>query len=122
MPLVRSLEDLKKFREDALARQKFKTKEGKAQIIVGMGTCGVAAGARDTMNAILDTIEEHSLRGIVVSQTGCIGLCEKEPIVQVVVDDQPGITYAKVTVEVARQILNEHILGGKVLESHVIPL
>ena len=122
MPTVKSLEDLKRIREEALAKRKVKTEEGKAQIIVGMGTCGIAAGARDTMKAILETIEGESLSGISVSQTGCIGLCEKEPIVQVVVGDQPKVTYGKVTGEVAHQILKDHVLGGKIVEDHVIPL
>jgi NADP-reducing hydrogenase subunit HndB len=74
------------------------------------------------MKAILETIEKDNLQDIVVTQTGCIGLCEREPIVQVVVGDQPKVTYGKVTPEVARQIMHEHVVDGKVVEHHVIPL
>ena len=120
MSPVKSLDDLKKLREEALAKRQVKTNSGAVQVIVGMGTCGIAAGARETMKAILDTIESQTLSGIVVSQTGCIGLCEKEPIVQVVVGDQPKVTYGKVNSEVARQILKDHVVGGKVVSDHVL--
>ena len=87
-----------------------------------MGTCGIAAGARDAMKAILDAIEKDSITGVIVSQTGCIGLCEKEPIVQVVVGEQAKVTYGKVTSQVARRIMQEHVVEGKVVESNLINL
>jgi len=87
-----------------------------------MGTCGIAAGARDAMKAILETIETDAISGVIVTQTGCIGLCEKEPIVQVVIGEQPKVTYGKVTPEVARRIMKEHVTGGKVVESNKINL
>jgi len=120
MTTVKSLDDLKKLREAALEKRKVKTESGQIQVIVGMGTCGIAAGARDTMKAILDEIQAKNLSGIVVTQTGCIGLCEKEPIVQVVVGEQPKVTYGKVSPEVARRIMENHVIGGKVVEDHVI--
>jgi NADP-reducing hydrogenase subunit HndB len=122
MASVKSLDDLKRLREEALEKRKVKSASGQAQVIVAMGTCGIAAGARDAMKAILDTIESESLTGIVVSQTGCIGLCEREPIVQVVIGDQPKVTYGKVTPEVARRIMNEHVVKGNVVQDHVIPV
>ncbi len=122
MPAVKSLEDLKKLREEALEKRRVKTASGNIQVIVGMGTCGIAAGARDTMKAILDTIQTENLSGVVVTQTGCMGLCEKEPIVQVVVGDQLKVTYGKVNPLVARRIMKEHVVGGKVVEDQVIPL
>ena len=122
MASIKSLEDLKRLREDALEKRKVKSASGQAQVIVAMGTCGIAAGARDAMKAILDTIESESLTGIVVSQTGCIGLCEREPIVQVVIGDQPKVTYGKVTPEVARRIMNEHVVKGNIVQDHVVPI
>ena len=122
MASIKSLEDLKRLREDALEKRKVKSASGQAQVIVAMGTCGIAAGARDAMKAILDTIESESLTGIAVSQTGCIGLCEREPIVQVIIGDQPKVTYGKVTPEVARRIMNEHVVKGNVVQDHVIPV
>jgi len=121
MPTVKTLEDLKKLREEALEKRRVKAAEGQAQIIVGMGTCGIAAGARDAMKAILDTIESDNLSGILVTQTGCIGLCEKEPIVQVVVGENDKVTYGKVTPEIARRIVKEHVVGGAAVKENVIP-
>ncbi len=122
MPTIKSLDDLKRIREEALEKRKMKTASGQAQVIVGMGTCGIAAGARDTMKAILDAIQSENLEGVIVTQTGCIGLCEREPIVQVVVGEEPKVTYGKVTPEVARRILKDHVVNGEVVKDHVIPM
>jgi NADP-reducing hydrogenase subunit HndB len=120
MTTIKSLEDLKKIREEALEKRKVKTAEGKAQVTVAMGTCGIAAGARETMKAVLDIIEKDNISGIIVSQTGCIGLCEKEPIVQVTVGTEQKVVYGKVTPEVARRIMTEHVGQGKVIKEYVI--
>lgn len=120
MSTIKSLEDLKKAREEALKKRDLKASSGTVQVIVGMGTCGIAAGARDTMKSILDTIEKDSINGIIVTQTGCIGLCEKEPIIQVVIGEAPKVTYGKVTPEVAKKILSEHVGNGKVVTDHVL--
>ncbi len=122
MPSVKNLDDLKRLREEALEKRKVKTAAGKVQVIVAMGTCGIAAGARDAMKAILDSIESGNLSDVLVTQTGCIGLCEREPIVQVVVGDAPKVTYGKVTPEVARRIMKEHVVEGHIVQDHVIPL
>ncbi len=120
MSTIKSLEDLKNAREEALKKRALKASSGTVQVIVGMGTCGIAAGARDTMKSILDTIEKESINGIIVTQTGCIGLCEKEPIVQVVIGESPKVTYGKVSPEVAKKILSEHVGNGNVVTDHVI--
>jgi NADP-reducing hydrogenase subunit HndB len=121
MPAVKSLEDLKRLKEEALEKRKAQATAGRAQITVGMGTCGIAAGARETMKAILEVIEKDNLSDIIVTQTGCIGLCEWEPIVEVVVGNEPKVMYGKVSREMAKQIMQEHIEGGKVLPEFVIP-
>jgi NADP-reducing hydrogenase subunit HndB len=122
MPTVKTLEDLKRIREEALEKRKAKTTSGQTQVIVGMGTCGIAAGARDAMKTILDVIDKDNLSGILVTQTGCIGVCEKEPIVQVIVGTEPKVIYGKVTPEVAVRIMKEHVEEGKVVESNVIQI
>jgi (2Fe-2S) ferredoxin len=122
MAPIKSLDDLKRVREEALEKRRVKSASGQVQVIVGMGTCGIAAGARDTMKAILEFIEKSATTGIIVTQTGCIGQCEKEPIVQVVIGDQPKITYGKVNPEVARRIMQEHVTDGEVVSDHVIPV
>jgi (2Fe-2S) ferredoxin len=122
MSTIKSLDDLKRAKEEALKKRELKATSGAAQVIVGMGTCGIAAGARDTMKAILETIEQDSITGVIVTQTGCIGLCEREPIVQVIIGEQPKVTYGKVTPEVARKIMKEHVEAGKIVTNNVINL
>lgn len=122
MPTIKSIEDLKRIREEALKKQEVKSASGQKQVIVGMGTCGIAAGARDTMKAILEKIEKDNLSGIIVTQTGCIGVCEMEPIVQVQIGDSPKITYGKVTKDVAARIIDEHVLAGNVVKEHMVNL
>ncbi len=121
MPVIKSLEDLKRVREEALEKRKVKSASGVAQVTVAMGTCGIAAGARDTMKAILNYIETNHVSGVVVTQTGCIGMCEREPIVQVTIGDQPKVTYGKVTPEVAELIMKEHVQSGKTVPEYVVP-
>lgn len=122
MPTVKTLEDLKKIREEALEKRKAKATTGQKQVIVGMGTCGIAAGARDAMKSILDVIEKDNLTGVIVTQTGCIGLCEKEPIVQVIIGEEPKVTYGKVSPEIAVRIMKEHVENGTVVKTNVIQL
>ena len=122
MATIKSLEDLKHAREEALKKRELKASSGTVQVIVGMGTCGIAAGARDTMKAILETIEKDSINGVLVTQTGCIGVCEKEPIVQVILGENPKVSYGKVTPEIARLIVKEHVVNGKIVEKNVIQL
>lgn len=121
MPTIKSLDDLKKIREQALEKREVKTKSGNAQVIVAMGTCGIAAGARETMKAILNYIEANNLSGISVTQTGCIGMCEREPIVQVVIGEEAKVTYGKVNAAAAERIMKEHVLGGQPVKDHLIP-
>ncbi len=121
MNAIKSLDDLKKVREEALAKRKLRETSGATQVIVGMGTCGIAAGARETMKAVLEYIETHNLPNIVVTQTGCIGLCEQEPILQVVSSQQEKVTYGKVSPDVAIKIMHDHVEKGEVVKDHVIP-
>jgi NADP-reducing hydrogenase subunit HndB len=120
MSAIKSIDDLKRIKEQALEKKQIKTTAGNAHVVVGMGTCGIAAGARDTMKAILNYIERNNLSGIVVTQTGCIGLCEREPIVQVSKSEEPMVTYGKVTPDVAERIMKEHVLGGKSLQEYIV--
>ncbi|MCL4269273.1 MAG: (2Fe-2S) ferredoxin domain-containing protein [Anaerolineales bacterium] len=122
MPAIKSLEELKRVREEALAKKQMKAAPGHIQVIIAMGTCGIAAGARDTMKSVLNYIEAENLSGVTVTQTGCIGMCEQEPIMQVIVGDQPKVTYGKVNAEVAAQIMKQHVQGGLPLKDHVLPI
>ncbi|HPC06372.1 MAG TPA: (2Fe-2S) ferredoxin domain-containing protein [Anaerolineaceae bacterium] len=120
MEKIKSLEDLKKLRAEALEKRTAKVISGQKEVIVGMGTVGIAAGARETLKAILDYIESEGLTDIVVRQTGNIGLDSFEPIVQVVIGDQAKVTYGRVTPDAARKIMKEHVVGGNVVKEYHI--
>lgn len=117
---VKSLEDLKRLREEALEKRRVKSETGQIQIIVGMGTVGIASGARETLKAILGYIESESLNDITVRQTGNIGWDSFEPIVQVAVGEAPKVTYGRVTPDAARRIMKEHVVGGQPVRDYMI--
>ena len=121
MPAIKSLEELKKIREEALQKRDIKSASGRVQIVVGMGTPGIAADARDTVKEFLNIIEEQQLTDVVVRQTGNFGLDSLEPVVKVTVGDSTTVTYGKVTPYAARLIMEQHVLGGVVVQEHVIP-
>ncbi|MCR4426378.1 MAG: (2Fe-2S) ferredoxin domain-containing protein [Firmicutes bacterium] len=117
---MKSLEELKRIRERARAMTELREGQGDVRIVVGMGTCGIAAGARDTLGAILEELGRRNLHNVTVTQTGCVGLCEQEPIVDVVRSGEAKVTYGKVTPERARQIIASHVVNGRVLGDLVI--
>lgn len=117
---VKTLEDLKKLREEALEKRRVKSASGEIQVVVGMGTVGIAAGARETLKAILEFIEQEKLTDIVVRQTGNIGLDSWEPIVQVIIGDNPKVTYGKVSPDAVRRIMKEHVVGGQVVKDYAL--
>ena len=121
MPAIKSLEELKKIREEALQKRDIKSASGRIQIVVGMGTPGIAAGARDTVKEFLNIIEEKHLTDVVVRQTGNFGLDSLEPVVKVTVGDLATVTYGKVTPYTARLIMEQHVIGGVVVQENVIP-
>lgn len=116
----KSLEELKRIREEARASLKSKEPEGRIEIVVGMGTVGIAAGARDTLRAILDFIEEKKLEGITVRQTGNLGIDSYEPVVVVNIPGQDKVTYGKVSPNIARFIMDQHIRHGQIVANYVV--
>ena len=109
-----TLNELKKLKEKAM--QELKTREGKAtaKITVGMGTCGIAAGARDVTSSIMDEIEKRNISDVIVTQSGCMGYCEQEPLVEVEKDGKK-IVYKKVDSEGAKRIIAEHVVNGNIV-------
>ena len=122
MPAIKSLEELKRVREEALQKKQMKAAAGNVQVIVAMGTCGIAAGARDTMKSVLNFIEANNLSGVSVTQTGCIGMCEQEPILEVVIGEAPKVIYGRVNPEVAEQIMKQHVQNGMPVKDYVLPI
>ena len=120
MPVIKSLEELRRIKEEALKKREATQTTGRVQITVPMGTCGIAAGARQTMKAILEMIETEDLGDVVVRQTGDSGLDEWEPIIKVAVGGQPEVTYGKVSAEKAKRIMREHVMEEKVVAEFVI--
>ncbi|WP_018962527.1 (2Fe-2S) ferredoxin domain-containing protein [Coprothermobacter platensis] len=109
---VKTLEDLQKIREEASRKVNVRSDRTGIRITVGMATCGIAAGARPVMMAILDELEKRNVKGVTVVETGCIGLCKYEPIVEVYEPDQDKVTYIKMDPEKARQVVVEHVING----------
>ena len=120
MKTIRSLEDLNTFREEIIEEKRRKAGLGHTQIIVSLGSCGIAAGALDTLKTVLQMVEEDKIKNVAVSQVGCIGLCKYEPLLEVVIGDQPGVLYGNATPEVVKRIIREHVLGSKVVDEFVI--
>ena len=104
-------------------KDKIVLREGTSQVrvVVGMATCGIAAGARPVLNAFVEAINESGLSGdVTVSQTGCIGICQYEPVVEVFEQGGEKVTYGKMTAEKAKEIVEKHIKGGKVVTEYTI--
>lgn len=113
----KELQKLREAERGALDRRG--TAARRVQVIVGMGTCGIAAGARQALDAFVDELARHNLKEAVVKQTGCMGLCYAEPTVEVLVADMPPIIYGRVDAEIARQIVRQHIVDGVLVNQHV---
>lgn len=115
MGKVKSLEELMKIKEQALQNIRMRESGKRGKIIVAMGTCGIAAGAKDTLKAIVEHLAELKIDDIAVVQSGCMGLCDVEPTVEVAIDGQEPIVYGHVTPENAKRIIHTHVLEGKIV-------
>ena len=110
---MKSLEELSKIRETALNQINMRhDRQDGIRVVVGMATCGIAAGARPVMNAFMEEVAKRKLPDVTVTQTGCIGMCRLEPIVEVYMPGKEKVTYAKVDAEKARKIVADHIVNG----------
>ncbi len=118
MPKLKTLEDLKRLREEAQQDLKVRTETG-TKIIVGMGTCGIAAGARETMHAILEELKKREIDAHVTT-VGCIGMCIKEPLVDIEQAGKPRITYGNVKADMVPKLIEEHLINGNVVEAWVV--
>jgi NADP-reducing hydrogenase subunit HndB len=117
-----SLEDLRKLRETTQQQIKKRDTEGKiAQIVVGMGTCGIAAGAKATLDAFVKELDEKGMGGdVIIRQTGCMGLCQNEPTVEIIMPDMPSIIYGGVNAAVAKGIVEKHLIKKELLNERII--
>ena len=120
---MKSIADIKAIREKMQAQIISRDNDDAAtetRVVVGMATCGIAAGARPVFNALTDAVANKNLRNVRVTRTGCIGMCKLEPIVEVFVPGQEKVTYVHVDAEKAIKILDQHVLGGKVCTEYLV--
>ncbi|MCX7787690.1 MAG: (2Fe-2S) ferredoxin domain-containing protein [Spirochaetes bacterium] len=116
-----TLEELKKLRESKKRELEKREITGKdIEIIVGMATCGIAAGAKQTLSAFLNELEAQNLSNVLVRQTGCMGYCYAEPTVEIRMPGMPDIIYGKVDPETAVKIVRKHILGKVLINDHIL--
>lgn len=118
---MKSLEELMAIKAKMQDKVSVRTSDGSIRIVVGMATCGIAAGARPVLNAFVEGVSEAGLSDKVqVTQTGCIGICQYEPVVEVFEKDKEKVTYVKMTADKAKRVVEEHIKGGKVVTEYTI--
>lgn len=117
MKSIKDLEEIRKKYADIINQR---ADRSTTRVVVGMATCGIAAGARPVLLAIMDELEKSGVKDVIVAQTGCIGLCRLEPIVEVLKPGEEKITYIKMNAEKARRVVKEHIIGGKPVDEYVM--
>jgi len=118
---MKSLAELQAIRDKARAEINVREENPDAiRVLVGMATCGIAAGARPVLSAFVDEVAKRKLKDVTVTQTGCIGICQYEPVVEIAVPGQEKITYVKMTPEKVARIVNDHIVNGNVVTEYTI--
>ena len=118
---MKSLAELQAIKEKMKDKVVLREGVNEFRIVVGMATCGIAAGARPVLNAVVEAVNENGLSDKVsVSQTGCIGLCRLEPIVEVIKEGEEKVTYVKMTSAKALEVMQKHIKGGKPVVEYTI--
>ncbi|NLX84285.1 MAG: (2Fe-2S) ferredoxin domain-containing protein [Synergistaceae bacterium] len=119
MPKIKNLEELKKLREKSISETSAR-KEGKFRVIIGLGTCGIAAGGRKIMEAAMEEIAKRGLKDVSVETTGCIGMCQNEPLMDIVRPGEPRVTYGNLKPEDVPRIIADHLVNGNVVGEKVI--
>ena len=118
---MKSLAELKAIRDRAQAEMNMrKENPNAARVLVGMATCGIAAGARPVLNAFVEEIAKRGLKDVTVTQTGCIGICQYEPVVEVEIPGEEKVTYVKMTPEKAVYVVNDHLVNHNVVTEYTI--
>jgi NADP-reducing hydrogenase subunit HndB len=117
---VKSLEDLKKLRDQSLKNMTMRYQTDGTRVQIGMGTCGIAAGARPVMSKFLEEISNRNLKNVTVTQVGCMGECAFEPIVEIVEQNGNSTIYCLVSERKVAEIVEEHIIGGQRLERYLL--
>ena len=118
---MKSLEELKALRDKMQGSVTLRNEsEASTRVVVGMATCGIASGARPVLTALSNAVAEKKIEDVAVTQTGCIGLCQYEPIVEVFQPGKEKVTYVKMTPEKALEVIDKHIIGGHPITEYTI--
>ncbi|WP_326910371.1 (2Fe-2S) ferredoxin domain-containing protein [Sedimentibacter sp. MB31-C6] len=117
---MKSLDELKKLREESIKNMEMRSADKEIRVVVGMATCGISAGARPVLSTLVEEVAKRNLKSVQVVQTGCIGMCTYEPIVEVYAPDKEKVTYIHVNPEKAKQIVAEHLVNGNVVNEYTI--
>ncbi len=119
---MKTLEELMAIREATKQRMTVREDTGDEaiRVVVGMATCGIAAGARPVLNAFVEEVAKRNLKGVQVVQTGCIGMCQYEPIVEIVQPGKEKVTYVKMTADKVAKVVNDHIVNGNPVAEYTV--
>ena len=118
---MKSLAELAAIKEKMQSKVVLREGSSDTRVVVGMATCGIAAGARPVLNAFVEEVGAQGLAGsVMVTQTGCIGICQYEPVVEIYEAGKEKITYVKMTPEKAKEVVEKHLKGGKVIDEYTI--
>lgn len=118
---MKSLEELKAIREKMQGQVGLREEDKNVtRVVVGMATCGIAAGARPVLTTLSDLVQERGLKNVMVVQTGCIGLCQYEPIVEITAPGKDKVTYVKMDAEKAKEVFEQHLVRGQIVEKYTI--
>jgi len=117
---MKSLAELAKIREEALKKVDIRKERKGTRIVVGMATCGISAGARPVLTALLEEVKKRNLADVEVTQTGCIGVCKLEPIIEVYKEGEEKVTYVDMNADKAKKVIADHIVNGKIVAEYTI--
>ena len=118
---MKSLAELAAIKEKMQSKVVLREGSGDLRVVVGMATCGIAAGARPVLNAFVEEVNKEGLSDkVMVTQTGCIGICQYEPVVEIFEAGKDKVTYVKMTAEKAKEVVEKHLKGGKVVDEYTI--
>lgn len=117
---MKSLQELEAIRKKTLDTIQLRKDTEGTRVVVGMATCGIAAGARPVLSAFMDEVARRGLQHVIVAQTGCIGVCRLEPIVEIYKPGEEKVTYVKITPDMVGRIVTDHIVNGKVVDEFTI--
>jgi NADP-reducing hydrogenase subunit HndB len=118
---MKTLAELAEIREKMQGKVNIRENSGDPiRVVVGMATCGIAAGARPVLNKFVEEVAKRDIKGVMVTQTGCIGICQYEPVVEIYAPGKEKVTYVKMTAEKAVRVVNDHLVNGNVVDEYTI--